>query len=205
MNAEEGSSTLRNFNWVAADVDGAGKNEAFVVPSQVNYVTKGGKLDVSEAASLGAWSVVSRYLRNTWLWDEVRVVGGAYGGFCSFDSATETFQYASYRDPNLKSTLNAFEKSADFLRLARIDTNEVTKGIIGTISDMDTPRTPAARGHADMVHYLVGEKNENRQVWRDQVLSTTQQTLLFAETLMYCTRLGKHMEAIFVVFGVKMP
>jgi Zn-dependent M16 (insulinase) family peptidase len=195
-------TTLRNFEWVAADADGAGKNEAFVVPSQVNYVAQGGQLDGLKEASLGAWSVVSRYLRNTWLWDEVRVVGGAYGGFCSLDLTTGTFQYGSYRDPNLQTTLDAYAKSAKFLREARIDGNEVTKGIIGTISDADTPRTPAARGHADMVHYLVGEQSENRQAWRDQVMATTESDFMaFAEVLDAMHASGKERGGDAVVVG----
>ena len=177
-------------------------NEAFVVPSQVNYVAQGGQLNGIKGASLGSWSVVARYLRNTWLWDEVRVVGGAYGGFCSVDVTTGTFQYGSFRDPNLQSTLDAYAKSATFLREARIDANEVTKGIIGTISDVDAPRTPAARGHADMVHYLVGERHENRQEWRDQVLSTTASDFTaFADALDEMHAAGKAHGGDSVVLG----
>ena len=182
--AETSQSSLANFVWNASAVDGMGTNEAFVVPSQVNYVTQGGKLDRIDGTTPGAWSVVSRYLRNTWLWDEVRVVGGAYGGFCSLDQTTGTFQYGSYRDPNLQKTLDVYAASAKFLREASIDENEVMKGVIGMISDVDTPRTPSTRGHADMVHYLVGEQNENRQNWRDEVLATEQSDFsTFADVL----------------------
>lgn len=196
------STTLRNFEWIASEVDGAGKNEAFVVPSQVNYVTQGGQLACLKGASLGAWSVVSRYLQNTWLWDEVRVAGGAYGGFCSMDLTTGSFQYGSYRDPNIQTTLDVYAKSADFLREAKIDVNEVTKGIIGTISDVDRPRTPAARGHADMMHYLVGERSENRQTWRDQVLATTRSDFVaFAGVLDAVHAAGKEHGGDTVVVG----
>ena len=53
----------------------------------------------------GAAAVVSRYLRTSWLWDKVRVVGGAYGAMNSYNPTTGMFKYVSYRDPNLLSTL----------------------------------------------------------------------------------------------------
>ena len=93
-----------------------GKNEGFGVASQVNYVVQGGLLKLGRTdqdnteVSLGSASVVSRYLRNTWLWDEVRVKGGAYGGFCSFDGVSNVFAYGSYRDPNLEATLNVYKQ-----------------------------------------------------------------------------------------------
>ena len=82
----------------------------------MNYVVQGGLLKLGRTdqdnteVSLGSASVVSRYLRNTWLWDEVRVKGGAYGGFCSFDGVSNVFAYGSYRDPNLEATLNVYKQ-----------------------------------------------------------------------------------------------
>ncbi len=34
----------------------------------------------------GSSYVVNKLLGTTWLWDRIRVVGGAYGGFSDFDS-----------------------------------------------------------------------------------------------------------------------
>ncbi len=179
-----GGNTLGDFHWDARAVDGAGVNEGFAVPSQVNYVVQGARLPNVFEPARGTWSVVTRYLRNTWLWDEVRVTGGAYGGFCSVDLASRAFQYGSYRDPNLGSTLEAYGKSAAFLKGADLGGGEVTKAIVGTISDADSPRTPAGRGYTDMVHHIVGERDENRQRWRDDVLATTAEDFdRFAELL----------------------
>ena len=176
--------TLGDFHWDASAVDGAGVNEGFAVPSQVNYVVQGACLPNVFEPARGTWSVVTRYLRNTWLWDEVRVTGGAYGGFCSVDLASRAFQYGSYRDPNLGATLETYGKSAAFLKGVDLGGSEVTKAIVGTISDADSPRTPAGRGYTDMVHHIVGEQDENRQRWRDDVLATTAEDFArFAELL----------------------
>lgn len=59
---------------------------------------KGGNLYTDAGYKLnGSAYVIEKYLGNTWLWDRVRVVGGAYGGFCSFDPQSGGFNFLSYR------------------------------------------------------------------------------------------------------------
>ena len=65
-------------------------------------MVKGGQIIPPKSPVSGAYSVVSRYLSTGYLWDTVRVVGGAYGGFARFSEASGRFVYLSYRDPNLK-------------------------------------------------------------------------------------------------------
>ena len=93
------------------------ENELLVVPTQVNYVCQSTNLFTDAGYTLdGSSLVISKYLSSTWLWDRVRVSGGAYGGFCNFDIHTGMFQFMSYRDPNLMKTVECYEGSADFLR-----------------------------------------------------------------------------------------
>jgi len=40
---------------------------------------------------------ILRYLSNGYLWDTVRVMGGAYGGFARFNLDSGRFVYMSYR------------------------------------------------------------------------------------------------------------
>ena len=80
--------------------------EGLTIPAQVNYVGKGADLYRLGYKPSGAASVISKYLRTTWLWEKVRVQGGAYGGFCLFDHRSGGFTYLSYRDPNLLATLD---------------------------------------------------------------------------------------------------
>lgn len=57
-----------------------------VCVAQVNYVGKGANLYRAGYQLSGSAYVISKHIGNTWLWDRVRVSGGAYGGFCDFDS-----------------------------------------------------------------------------------------------------------------------
>jgi Zn-dependent M16 (insulinase) family peptidase len=120
----------------------------------------------------GSALVISRYLRNAWLWDRVRVQGGAYGAFCLLDRLSGAFSLVSYRDPNLIETLDAFDQTAQFLRDTALSEEEVTKSIIGAIGDLDTYMLPDVKGYISMLRYLSGDTDEDRQQMRDEVLGT---------------------------------
>ena len=100
----------------------------------------------SAAAEHGSFSVISKYLATSWLWQQVRVQGGAYGGFCSFDPVSGNFSFLSYRDPNLLSTLDVYDQTGRFLREQALDTTELTRSIIGSIGALDRYQLPDAQG-----------------------------------------------------------
>ncbi len=148
-------------------------HEGLVIPSQVNYVGKGANIYQSGYTYHGSIRVITRYLRTSWLWDRIRVRGGAYGAFCNFDKFSGVLTFLSYRDPNLLKTIETFDKTAGFLRNCNLSNDELTKGIIGTIGDIDAYMFPDARGFASMVRYLSGNTENDIQRTRDEILSTT--------------------------------
>ncbi|PIN10818.1 Metalloendoprotease HMP1 (insulinase superfamily) [Handroanthus impetiginosus] len=147
-------------------------NEAIVVPTQVNYVGKAANLFETGYQIKGSAYVISRFLSNTWLWERVRVSGGAYGGFCDFDTHSGVFSFLSYRDPNLLKTLDVYDGSSNFLRELEMDDDALTKAIIGTIGDVDAYQLPDAKGYSSLLRYLLGVTEEERQVRREEILST---------------------------------
>jgi Zn-dependent M16 (insulinase) family peptidase len=149
------------------------RSEGLIVPTKVNYVGKGADLYGAGIRPSGAHLVARRYLRTTWLWDRIRVQGGAYGGQCMFDRYSGGLTFVSYRDPNLIATLDTYDHTADFLRNADLNEAELTRTIIGTIGEVDAYRLPDARGFASMQHYLVDDTDEARQRMREEILSTT--------------------------------
>ncbi|MBN2397081.1 MAG: insulinase family protein [Deltaproteobacteria bacterium] len=149
------------------------EHEGLIVPSQINYVGKGANLYRAGYAYHGSARVITRYLRTSWLWDQVRVRGGAYGAFCSFDKFSGVLTFLSYRDPNLLKTIEAFDQTAGFLRNGTLSGEELKKGIIGAIGDMDAYMFPDAKGYASMIRYLTGNTEEDLQQVRDEIFSTT--------------------------------
>jgi hypothetical protein len=159
-------------------------DEGLTIPAQLNYVGKGANLYQLGYALDGSIMVISNYLRTTWLWERVRVRGGAYGGFCVFDHRSGILTFLSYRDPNLLDTLKVYDQTHEFLRGLHLSQDELTKSIIGVISDLDAYQLPDAKGYTSMLRYLAGDTEESRQRLRDQVLSTSQEDFhAFAETL----------------------
>jgi len=146
--------------------------EGLTIPSQVNFVGKGANLYRLGYTFHGSAIVISRYLRTTWLWDRIRVQGGAYGGFCSFDRRSGTLSFLSYRDPNLLGTLANFDGACRFLRQAELSEQELTRSIIGAIGELDAYELPDAKGFSSMVRHLTGDTEEARQRMREEVLST---------------------------------
>ncbi|MFC1823306.1 insulinase family protein [Thermodesulfobacteriota bacterium] len=148
-------------------------DEGLVIPSQINYVGKGTDLYQSGYRFHGSAHVISRFLRNSWLWDRIRVQGGAYGAFCLFDRLSGILSFVSYRDPNLLKSLDVFDQASRFLRDIDLTEGELSKGIIGTIGEIDDHKLPDASGYTSMVRYITGETDEDRQQMRDEVLQTT--------------------------------
>jgi Zn-dependent M16 (insulinase) family peptidase len=175
------------------------QNEALVVPTQVNYVGKSANLYEDAGYELsGAAYVIEKHLGTSWLWDRVRVVGGAYGGFCSFDSHSGLFSYLSYRDPNLLETVEAYDGTVDYLRSLELDPDALTKAIIGTIGDVDSYQLPDAKGYSQLSRWLLGVSDEERQKRRDQILATKPEDFkLFADAL-ECVRSGEKARVVAV-------
>ena len=122
------------------------RNEGFAVPSQVNYVVKGGQMLQPGESVSGAFNVITRYLSNGYLWDNVRVVGGAYGGFAQFSEISGRFSFLSYRDPNLEKTLDTYNNALSALHLEEVSEESLKDSIIGTIGDIDSPQSPDQKG-----------------------------------------------------------
>jgi Zn-dependent M16 (insulinase) family peptidase len=159
-------------------------NEGLTIPAQVNYVGKGANLYTLGYEPHGSVNVIRNYLGTTWLWEKIRVQGGAYGGFSTFDMTSGSFAYLSYRDPNVLATLDNYDHTPAFLRSLDLSDSELTKTIIGTIGDMDAYLLPDAKGWTSMVRHLTHYTDEIRQQIRNEVLGATVNDFKrFAETL----------------------
>ncbi|SBW11028.1 Presequence protease 1, chloroplastic/mitochondrial [uncultured delta proteobacterium] len=148
--------------------------EALLLPAQVNYVGSGGNLYDAGYAYHGSVHVILKQLRTGWLWEKVRVQGGAYGAFCAFDRMAGAFVLASYRDPNVRGTLDIFGRTAKHLASTAISRRELDSAIIGAMGEVDAYMLPDAKGSAAHARALIGDTAESRQKMRDEILSTTQ-------------------------------
>ena len=151
------------------------QGEAFIAPSQINYVGKAANLYDLGYTYHGSASVILRFMRMGYLWEKVRVQGGAYGAFCTLDRMSGTFMQASYRDPNVLDTLRAYDGMAAFLRSFSPDQRELESAIVGAIGDVDSYLLPDAKGAQALAQHLSGDTAAARQQMRDEILGTTAQ------------------------------
>jgi Zn-dependent M16 (insulinase) family peptidase len=146
--------------------------EGLTISAKVNYVAKGESLPKLGYRPGGAAMVASNWLRGTWLWEKVRVQGGAYGSFTALDRRSGVFTFLSYRDPNLLETIAVYDGAASFLRKAAGNATELERSIIGTIGQIDTYRLPDAKGFVSLQRHLFKDTDETLQAVRDEVLTT---------------------------------
>ncbi len=145
-------------------------NEGFQTAGKVQYVARAGNYKKQGIAYSGIFKVVKTILSNDYLWNEVRVKGGAYGVMCAFNNIG-TGYFVSYRDPKLLGTNQVYEGVPGYLKRFHADEREMTKYIIGTISELDTPLTPRAKGERSYTAYMTGLTGEDVQREREEVLA----------------------------------
>ena len=143
--------------------------EAYTTAGQVQYVCKAGNFVQKGLPYTGALRIMRVILGYDYLWNRVRVHGGAYGCMNSFGRDGSCYM-VSYRDPHLKQTLEAYGEAADFIRGFDADERTMTQKIIGAVSAMDHPMTPQVYGKYSLSGYLTGLSEEALQTERDQVL-----------------------------------
>ena len=151
-------------------------NEGFMTSAQVQYVCRAGNFRKKGLPYRGDLKVLTVLMEYEYLWVNVRVKGGAYGCMCSFDRQGDSY-FTSYQDPNLEKTLEVYEGAADAVRKFEADERTMTQYIIGAVSDLDRPLTPAIKGLRSLVAYLTGVTDEMLQEERNQVLSATPESL----------------------------
>lgn len=149
--------------------------EGLAIPAQVNYVGKGCSVSEHGFTFTGAAQAVNKLIRTGYLWEKVRVQGGAYGAFCIADRIGGSLSFVSYRDPNVAETVTAFDAVADYLETVTLNADELEKSIIGAIGEIDQYQLPDAKGYTALTRHLTGLDETYLQTVRDQALATTEQ------------------------------
>lgn len=152
------------------------KNEGYMTSSQVQYVCRAGNFIKKGYEYTGALRVLKVIMGYDYLWNHVRVKGGAYGCMCAFGKSGDSY-FVSYRDPNLTKTIDIYKAAADYIRTFEADERTITKFIIGAISDLDVPMTPMTKGSRSLGAYMSNVTYEDIQKERNELLATTPEVI----------------------------
>ena len=180
-------SRLHDTTDAGADADAAGtdevsgpcilhcrkRNEGFKTSSKVQYVARTGNFIDGGAEYTGALQILKVILSYDYLWQNIRVKGGAYGCMSNFNRIGEGY-LISYRDPNLKKTMEIYEGVVDYLKNFNVSDRDMNKFIIGTISNIDRPMNPSAKGSRSMNLYMNRVTEDMIRTERSQILDADQ-------------------------------
>ncbi|MBQ8638820.1 MAG: insulinase family protein [Lachnospiraceae bacterium] len=152
------------------------KNEGICCASQIQFVARTGNFVKAGLEYTGTMQVLKNILNYDYLWKNLREKGGAYGCMCGFGRQGDGY-FVSYLDPHLRRTNQVYEELPDYVAGFEVSPRDMTKYIIGAISELDVPMMPKAKGFRSLSAYLSGITWEQLKKERLQILETTQEAI----------------------------
>lgn len=147
--------------------------QAWTTSTQVNFCAKVFPTVPVEHPDSAALTILGDFLRNGYLHRAIRERGGAYGSGAGQDSADAAFRFFSYRDPRLEETLEDFDASVKWLLDNDHDDQKLEEAILGVVSSIDKPGSPAGEAKQAFHSILFGRTPEQRKAFRSRVLQVT--------------------------------
>ncbi len=153
------------------------RREGILIPAQVGYASLSLNLGTIEKEACGSLNVTRSLLSYSYLWNAVRVQGGAYGvGLIARNNGNVGFY--SYRDPSPSRSVFCYKNSGDFLRKFAESGENITKFIIGAVGDASPLTSPKLKGSLATSRYLRGIDYEYECKTRREMLETDHEELL---------------------------
>ncbi len=149
-----------------------GMKKAIKVAGKVLYNAEAFGFDAEKFPYSGKMCVLRNVLNQEYLWNKIRVQGGAYGCGCQFNRLNQGYFY-SYRDPNLQKTYDIYKNAGDFLDKFSADQREMSKFILGAVNQKDRPKHFSERLEEMLYHHWKGITNEMIQQERNEIIETT--------------------------------
>ena len=151
-------------------------NEAFVVPTDVCFVSKALCGPLSGNTFSGTWNVAQKAINYEYLWNEIRVKGGAYGCGIKPDIDGEVGFY-TFRDPNLDDSLARMDACASWIESYEPTEEDLEGYIVSTLAAHDSPKKPYQVARRQDGLYLARRDPLWRERLRNEELATTPQAL----------------------------
>lgn len=148
------------------------RHEAFVIPSDICFAARACDPRRLGIDVTGAWAVAANALSYDYLWNEIRVKGGAYG--CGFRAAGERqTAFYTYRDPAIDPSIERVKRAGAWLGSFEPDEAAFEGFIVSCVSGMDAPVKPYALTKRRNTIYLAGLDPHAREERRAQMLAAT--------------------------------
>jgi len=140
------------------------------IPAQVAYVAMVLPAPSYADPLSASLFLLSRELSSGYLYKQIRVQGGAYGGMSQYDPVSGTFAFLSYRDPHINRTIDVYRDAFHVVSSNRLSRDDMDKAIIGAIGALDKPMDPSSRGYAAMIRDFMSLTDEDRLKFRNDIM-----------------------------------
>ncbi|CDZ75361.1 Peptidase family protein [Peptoniphilus sp. ING2-D1G] len=147
------------------------KNQGFSLPANVQYISKGYDLKELGAEYNGAFSVLANILSSTYLHDNIRAKGGAYGAGIRLSMSSDVETY-SYRDPNLTKTIEVYDNMDKFVENLNLDEKDIKNFIIGTMNVFDPMLSPQGKGNLSFTRYMSSITEKEISNFKNEAINT---------------------------------
>lgn len=146
------------------------------IPAPIAYAVKGYNLSECGMETAGSLRVAGNIISLSYLWNEVRVQGGAYGtGFpVGRDGAMVCY---SYRDPSPDRSLKIYDSLSDFVEEFCESDEELDKYIISAVAATEPLKSPMEQSYTANELWFAGVTDANRMKTRREMLSTDKAAL----------------------------
>ncbi|MEK7992041.1 MAG: insulinase family protein [Thiotrichaceae bacterium] len=152
--------------------------QAWAVNTQINFCAKAYPTVALSHPDSSVLIVLGVFLRNGFLHRAIREQGGAYGGGANYHGDSGTFRFFSYRDPRVVETLQDFDNALNWLQETKHEPRTLEEAILGIISQIDRPASPAGEAAIAFFNSLHGKTPEFRREFRQRILKVTIDDLL---------------------------
>jgi presequence protease len=146
-------------------------DRGIAIPGEVTYVARVAPVAGYTSEHAPRLWLLANHLRTGFLYEKIRVEGGAYGGVCSYSPTAGHFAMLSYRDPHLVRTLETYDAAVGGLLARELGPDELRTAIIGAMGMLDRPLDPWQKGRTALVRSLQGLTDDLRQHFRQGIMS----------------------------------
>ncbi|MDF3130514.1 insulinase family protein [Kiritimatiellaeota bacterium B1221] len=147
--------------------------EGWVTASPIQFVGLACQPDLSATQNHFSHFVAQRLINNDYLWERVRMKGGAYGSSSSYSHLDGLMIFSSYRDPHVDQTLEIYKGAGEWLQNLHLSKHDLEQAVIGTIGKMSPPERPSSQVSKSFFRHLIGLSFEQREKFWKEILETT--------------------------------
>ncbi|MFA6119265.1 MAG: insulinase family protein [Parachlamydiales bacterium] len=151
-----------------------------IIPSPVAFTATSYKTIGFMNEDSASLLIASQIFENVTLHKKIREQGGAYGSSANYSPTSGIFTFSSFRDPHIKSSLDAFKESVSEIANGNFSQENINEAKLGIIQQNDTPISPGSKAIAAYTWLRANKTDKIRQKFREKILSTTKEGIIKA-------------------------